>query len=138
MSSEEIRAFLTTSPRTLKVATVRTDGTPHVAPVWFVLDGDDIVFSTPSRSVKARNLRANQRVCICVDDEQPPFGFISATGSATLHLRPDDLVHWTTRIARRYLGDQAAPAAGKLYAEIDDLLVRIRVTAMVARAGIAD
>jgi nitroimidazol reductase NimA-like FMN-containing flavoprotein (pyridoxamine 5'-phosphate oxidase superfamily) len=62
MSRDEIRSFLMDSTRTLKVATVRPDGTPHIVPVWFVLDGDDIVFSTPSASVKARNLRASNRV----------------------------------------------------------------------------
>src|SRR4051794_35183354 len=123
MSRDEIRGFLMNSTRTLKVATVRTDGTPHVVPVWFVMDGDDIVFTTPSGSVKARNLRARNRVSICVDDEHPPFGFVSASGLATLRMRPDDLVDWTTRVARRYLGDAEAEAAGRRYAAIDDLLV---------------
>ena len=39
MSDEELVAFLTADPpRTAKLATVRADGRPHVAPVWFALD----------------------------------------------------------------------------------------------------
>ena len=46
MTDEEWRAFVLEGTRTAKVATVRPDGRPHVAPVWFVLDGDDVVFTT--------------------------------------------------------------------------------------------
>jgi Pyridoxamine 5'-phosphate oxidase len=41
MSEAERRAFLTTGTRTGKLATVRADGSPHVVPVWFVLDDED-------------------------------------------------------------------------------------------------
>jgi hypothetical protein len=40
MTPEEYRAFLLERPRTAKLATVRADGRPHVAPIWFDLDGD--------------------------------------------------------------------------------------------------
>jgi hypothetical protein len=39
MSDDEVRAFvLAEPPHTAKVATVRADGSPHLAPVWFALD----------------------------------------------------------------------------------------------------
>ncbi len=136
MTSEEVRDFLLADTRTLKLATVRTNGRPHVAPVWFVLDADEIVFTTPSTSLKARNLSANPHVSVCVDDERPPFGFVSAAGTATLHPHPADLLEWTTRIAARYLGESEAVEAGARNAQIDDLLVRIRVTRTVAFSGI--
>ena len=53
MSDEERRAFLSAGTRTGILSTVRRDGRPHAAPIWFVLDGDDIVFTTaptPSRA----------------------------------------------------------------------------------------
>lgn len=137
MSHQEVREFLLDSTRTLKVATTRADGSPHVVPVWFVLDGDDIVFSASSASLKVRNLRSRPPLAVCVDDERPPFGFVSASGVATLQERPADLVDWTTQIARRYLGQDQAEAAGKRYAIIDDTLVRVRLTSMVAQADIA-
>ena len=44
-----VRDFLLSRPaHTAKVATVRADGRPHVAPVWFDLDGDDVMFTTPT------------------------------------------------------------------------------------------
>ena len=41
MGPEEWRTFLLEGQRTAKLATVRADGRPHVAPVWFVLDEDE-------------------------------------------------------------------------------------------------
>ena len=66
------RDFLTSQPRTGKLATTRADGSPHVTPIWFVLDGDEIVFTTHHTSVKARNIARDPRVSLCIDDERPP------------------------------------------------------------------
>ncbi len=109
---------------------------PHVAPVWFTVDGRDLVFSTSSRSVKARNLNRDPRVAVTVDDETPPFAFVSITGHARLITRPDDFPSWTTRIATRYVGAQRGPELGKLYTEMDDLLVRVHIDSLTARADV--
>ena len=49
LSDPRVREFLTTGTRTGKVAFTASDGRALVAPVWFVLDGDDVVFNTASR-----------------------------------------------------------------------------------------
>jgi hypothetical protein len=78
LSPTEARAFLLAQARTAKLATVRADGRPHVAPVWFDLDGDVLLFTTWHASVKGSNLRRDPRVSLCVDDEVPPFAFMPA------------------------------------------------------------
>ena len=136
MDWAETSGFLQAGTRTAKVATVSAQGGPHVAPVWFIVDGRDLVFSTSSRGVKARNLDHDPRVAVTVDDETPPFAFVSISGHAELIPRPDDFLRWTTRIATRYVGDERGPEMGKLYTEMDDLLVRISIHAIVARADV--
>ena len=54
MNGDELDRFLSTGTRTGKLATVRADGSPHVAPVWFILDHDDLVFMTGAKTVKGR------------------------------------------------------------------------------------
>jgi nitroimidazol reductase NimA-like FMN-containing flavoprotein (pyridoxamine 5'-phosphate oxidase superfamily) len=61
MSDQERRAFLSEGTRTAKVATTMKDGTPHVMPVWFVLDGDDFLFNTGADTVKGRALARDPR-----------------------------------------------------------------------------
>ena len=59
--SSEVRDFLSRGTRTASLATVLPDGTPHVMPVWFVIDGDQVVFTTPADSVKGRNIQRDPR-----------------------------------------------------------------------------
>ncbi len=80
MSTEEWHAFVSAGTRTGKLGVVRKDGSPHVVPIWFVLDGDDFVFNTGAATVKGKSLRRDGRATICVDDDRPPFAFVSAAG----------------------------------------------------------
>jgi PPOX class probable F420-dependent enzyme len=137
MTGAEVDTFLRHATRTAKLATVRPDGHPHVVPVWFVVDGADLVITTASGSAKARHLSADPRVSVCVDDETAPFAFVTVFGTATLRPRPADLLAWTTRIAARYVGPEAAVEVGRRYAEFDDLLVRIRMVRVVGQAEVS-
>src|SRR5688500_1967278 len=102
MDDDRRRAFLAHGTRTAKLATTRADGRPHVAPIWFVLDGDDVVFTTAETSVKGRTLQRDPRVAMVVDDERPPFAFVLVEGVAELSTDPEDLLRWATRIGARY------------------------------------
>jgi nitroimidazol reductase NimA-like FMN-containing flavoprotein (pyridoxamine 5'-phosphate oxidase superfamily) len=58
MTGEEYRDFLLGSVRTATLATVRADGRPHAAPIWYHLDGETFVFTTGANTVKGRNMSA--------------------------------------------------------------------------------
>lgn len=138
MTPEEIRAFLAEGTRTAKVATVRADGRPHVAPVWFLLDGNELVFTTWHASVKGRTLRRDSRVALAVDDETPPFAFVTIEGLATIEEDPAALRDWAEKIAARYMGAARAAAYGARNGVPGELLVRVRPTRIVAQKGVAD
>ena len=56
------RQFILASPaRTAKLAVVRADGSPHVAPVWADLDGDQIVFMTSADTIKGKAIEATPK-----------------------------------------------------------------------------
>jgi PPOX class probable F420-dependent enzyme len=139
MTESEWQSFLSFGTRTAKLASRRPDGRPHVAPIWFVLDANHLVFTTHRDSVKGKNLRQDSRVMLAVDDEQPPFAFVLVEGFATLSdLSPPELLPWTTRIAMRYMGTDQAEAYGKRNAVEGELLVRVPLSKVMARKGIAD
>jgi PPOX class probable F420-dependent enzyme len=137
MTEEEARAFLTYGTRTGKIATVRKDGAPHVTPMWFVLDGDDIIFTTGENSAKGHHLRRDPRVAICVDEEKPLYSFVIVEGTATLSDDLDAMLPWTTRIAARYMGAAQAEEYGKRNAVAGEVLVRITPTRITAEKDIA-
>ncbi|MEU8788203.1 PPOX class F420-dependent oxidoreductase [Streptomyces sp. NPDC048643] len=138
MTDEQWRAFVSQGTCTGKLSTVRADGSPHVAPIWFVLDGDDLVFNTAKDSVKGRNLARDGRVALCVDDDRPPFAFVVLEGRAVLSEDVDDLRHWAARIGGRYMGEDRAEEFGKRNGVPGELLVRLRIEKVLAFAAVAD
>jgi PPOX class probable F420-dependent enzyme len=139
MSEQERRSFLSAGTRTAKLATVRADGSPHVVPIWFVLDDDGaLVFNVDGGSIKAKALRRDPRVSLCVDEEVPPYAFVLLEGTAEITYDVAEMLPWSTRIGARYMGADAAQAFGRRNAVEGELLVRLRPTRVIARAEIAD
>jgi PPOX class probable F420-dependent enzyme len=138
MTEAEWRAFVEAGTRTGKLATVRRDGRPHVMPVWFVLDMDDIVFMTGAETVKGRNLRRSGHASLCVDDDKAPFAFVTISGKVELDADAEAMLPWSIRIAERYVGSELAEQYGRRNAVPGELLVRLRSERVVAVSGVAD
>ncbi|MCU0491447.1 MAG: PPOX class F420-dependent oxidoreductase [Chloroflexaceae bacterium] len=137
MTEHECRQFLLERPRTASLATVRADGRPHVAPIWFDLEGDTMLFTTWHTTVKARNMRHNPCVSLSVDDETPPFAFVLLEGEAHLGDELAEVRHWATRIAGRYMGAALAEAYGTRNGVPGELLVRVQLTHIIGQKEIA-
>jgi hypothetical protein len=138
MSEDEAVAFLADGARTGKLATVSRAGRPHVGPVWFVLDGRDVVFTSWHKALKSRHLRRDPRTALCVDDERPPFSFVEVRGEVTIDPAAPDLLDWTTRIATRYMGVAEGAAYGRRNAVEGEWLMRLRPERVAGVARVAD
>lgn len=140
MTESEIHNFLMKGTFTGKLSTIRKDGRTHVAPVWFVLEGDstNIIFTTWSESVKGKNIRNNPKVSMCVDDQTPPFSFVILEGIAEIIDEPNDLLRWATRIAARYMGEKNAETYGTRNSSKGELLLRIRPNKIIGQKDISE
>ena len=131
MSKAEIGRFLMQGTFTGKLGTIKKDGSSHVVPFWFVLDNrnsrgqiGDIILTTGETSVKAQNIQRDNRVSICVDDQIPPFSFVTIFGSAKIQpYKQKEVLKWATKIAERYMGKDNAEAYGKRNSEEGLVLV---------------
>jgi PPOX class probable F420-dependent enzyme len=138
MTDEQRRSFLSEGTRTGILATVRKDGRPHAAPVWFTLDGDDVLFTTNKDTVKGRNLQRSGHALMVIDESAPPYDFVTLEGPVQISEDLDEMLHWATLLGGRYMGADQAEAYGKRNAVAGELLVRLRPDKIVALAGIAD
>lgn len=129
----EVRAFLSEASRTGKLGWVAADGRPLVAPVWFLVDGDDLIFNTGADTAKGRAVARDPRLVICVDSEVPPYGFVQVQGEAVISQEPGELLRSATEIARRYVGDELAEQFGSRNGVPGELLVRLRPTKVIAQ-----
>jgi hypothetical protein len=137
MTETEWREFLAAGTRTGKLATTRLDGRPHVVPIWFVLDRDELVFNTGADTLKGRSLARVGWASLCVDDERPPFSFVTVSGSVTISTDIDEMLEWATRIAARYMGEARSVQFGRRNAVAGELLVRLRAAHVIAVSGVA-
>ena len=128
----EISAFLTAGTRTGKLAWTSADGRPLVAPVWFVVEDGCVVFNTGRDTAKGRALARDPRVSLCVDLEEPPYGFVQVQGRAELSEEPADLVRTATAIGGRYMGQERAEEFGKRNGVPGELVVRLRPGKVIA------
>ena len=137
MSRPEAVAFLSAGTRTGKLATATPEGRPHVAPVWFLVDGDDLVFTTGEDTAKGKHLRANPRASLAVDDQAFPYSFVVVRGPVSLDPSPPDRLDWTTRLAARYVPAGMAAEYGERNDADGELLVRLHMDRVVGRAELA-
>lgn len=137
MTEDEVLAFLAAGARTGKLATASPTGAPHVAPVWFLVDGRDLVFTTYRDTVKGRHLRANPRAALAADLEAYPHAFVTVRGPVTLDEHPSDLVDWAIRLAARYVPAGQAEGYGTRNAVDGEMLCRLRVERATGERDIA-
>ncbi len=136
MDENEIIDFLMEGTRTGKLSTVREDGHPHVAPIWFVWNERKIIFCTMDSSVKAKNIRHNPKVSICVDDESPPYAYVIIQGTAKFSDNQKDLLKWNTILGGRYMGEKLAEVYGKRNTVEGSLLVEVTPTKMISEKDV--
>ncbi|MFE1102712.1 PPOX class F420-dependent oxidoreductase [Nocardiopsis alba] len=128
----EVRDFLLQGTRTGKVAYTSADGRPLVAPVWFVIDGDALVFNTGKETAKGRSIARDPRLTLLVDLEEDPYGFVQVQGEAEVSEDTGELVRTATAIARRYMGPERAEEFGRRNGVPGELVVRLRPTKVIA------
>ncbi|MDG4664047.1 PPOX class F420-dependent oxidoreductase [Mycobacterium sp. 236(2023)] len=136
--TEDVIAFLSAGTRTAKLSYLAKDGRPLIAPVWFVVDGQQLVFNTGRDTAKGHALSRDPRVAICVDDERPPFSFVQIQGTVTFSEDPDELLDTATRIGGRYMGADRAEEFGRRNGVPGELVVRVTPTKVIAAFDIAD
>jgi len=141
MGRAEWWRFASEGTRTGKLALVRANGAAIVTPIWFLLDegpdGDELVFTTVTASLKGKAIRRDPRISLVVDDQLPPYSYVQFTAEARLTHDHDELLSWATRLGGRYMGADRAEEYGKRNAVAEESLVRAKITQVIARAEIA-
>jgi PPOX class probable F420-dependent enzyme len=137
MTRDEAMAFLADGTRTGKLATASPSGDPHVAPIWFIVDGDDLVFTTGENTMKGRHLFATGRAALAVDESVFPYSFVLVRGPVSLDENPPDMPVWATRIADRYVPAGRGPEYGARNGVPGELLCRLRIEHLTGGRDIA-
>lgn len=126
--TDEQRRFLD-EPHFAVLGTTKPSGSPHLSVMWYLLDGDEIMFNTVLGRAKTSNLDRDPRVSLLVYDEKNSYQYIRIDGRAR---RIDDPAIGQADIRRlgmRYYRDDAkVEAAVRRWSEQRRVSYRVPVT----------
>jgi PPOX class probable F420-dependent enzyme len=105
MSAEEIDAYLD-EQRTLQVASIDRDGTPHLVAMWFTRWDGRIGFWTYGKSQKVLNLQRDPRLTVMVEsgDRYEELRGVMIKGRATIVDDVDEVLRFGEAVYERYWG----------------------------------
>jgi PPOX class probable F420-dependent enzyme len=106
MSEAELDAFLT-EQKVMQCATVGPRGLPHMVPLWFVRDGDELTGWTFAKSQKAKNLARDPRATIGIEDgvDYAELRGVMFECDVVVEHDPAGVEEYGTEIFRRYVGE---------------------------------
>ena len=110
------------------VATMEPDGQPQLSPVWVTHDGDDVLFSTTVGRRKHTNIARNDKVTVCVLDQEDPYTYVEIRGTATM--TEEGGRELIDAFAKKYRGLDVYP-----WDQPDTVRVVVRVTPTKVIAG---
>ena len=94
---------LLSQPLVAKVATVSKSGDIRISPIWFGMDGDDLLINTFEKSALVRNLRVNPKCSLIVDTNDFPYVGVHFWGEAKVE-GPNDDVEGMAKLFASYRG----------------------------------
>ena len=129
MTQQEIAAYLAEA-HIAHLVTLRSNGRPHVAPVWYLEENGQAFVMADANAVKVRNIRRNPAVSLSIATDQRPLKYVVLNGEAEVVEK--DIAQMVERICVRYDGPvRGVEFAKELLAENRLKLIHILVTRVI-------
>ena len=130
---DRVTDFLLEGTRTGKIGYTASDGRPLVTPIWFTVEDGALLFCTGADTPKAKAIRRDPRVVLCVDLEQEPYAFVQVQGTAELLDDVAEARRVSTIVGGRYMGAERAEEFGARNGVPGELTVKITPTRVIAQ-----
>jgi len=111
-------------PLLARLSTIDQDGYPHTVPVWFMLDGGDVVFISSRDTRKVRNIIANPKGAVTIGGEPADNGGYLIKGDVSIEEDPGDV--WVKKFCYHYEDKAKAEQDIADWAELDIVLLRLK------------
>lgn len=123
MFTATVREFLQ-KPLVARMSTLDPDGYPHTVPVWFMLDGNDLVVISVSSTRKVGHVRANPKGALAIGGDSADGGGYLIKGEFTIENDPEDV--WVQKMTHRYEAPEQAEKDIAEWAELDIIVLRLK------------
>jgi general stress protein 26 len=118
LTEQETKDILTTGTLILHLGTVDEKGHANIYPAWYYYDlsTNKLYIQTGKQSKKINNLRNNDMIYFCIDDQSPPYKGVRGKGSVKIHEDVNFNIPLAEKILIKYLGNLEHPSAQTLLA----------------------
>ncbi|MCL4303357.1 MAG: pyridoxamine 5'-phosphate oxidase family protein [Anaerolineae bacterium] len=123
MLTATIREFLQ-KPLVARMSTLDPDGYPHTVPVWFMLDGDDLVVISVSSTRKVGHIKANPKGAIAIGGDPVDGGGYLIKGEFSIEADPEDA--WVRKLTHHYEPPEQAEKDIAAWADLDIIVLRLK------------
>jgi PPOX class probable F420-dependent enzyme len=118
MTDDEVRAFLD-EQKIMGVATLGPNGRPHIVPLWYVREGDELIGWTYAKSQKAKNLERDPRATLQVEDgvEYQELRGVMLECEVDVERDPERVADFGRKLFMRYggaRGEELAPEVAEM------------------------
>ena len=106
MTEDEVRNFLVNSKKLVHISTLDEKGEPNIHPTWSYFDNnnDKIYIESGKESRKTQNLRRNNIIYYCIDDDNIPYKGVRGKGTARISEDINYNMPIIEKIVIKYLG----------------------------------
>ena len=120
MSENEARDFLVNSHKNVHISSLDEKGEPNIHPTWYYFDNnnDKLYIESGRESKKTRNLRRNNIIYYCIDDDNIPYKGVRGKGTVRISGDVDYNLVIVERIVVKYLGSIEHPMSQTIIGSI--------------------
>jgi hypothetical protein len=123
-----IREFLQ-KPLIARMSTIDPEGYPHTVPVWFALDGDDLVMISVRQTRKVGHILANAKGAVTIGGDPGDGGGYLIKGEFSIEEDPEDA--WVRKVTHRYEEPEQAEKDIAAWAGLDMIVLRLKPKAVL-------
>lgn len=104
LTESQVIDFLSSSKLNLQLGTVDDTGKPNIHPVWYYYENERLYVETGKTSKKVQNVKANNNVYFCIDDERMPYKGVRGKATAKISEEINQILPFTEKICLKYTG----------------------------------
>ena len=129
MTRQEMESYLHET-HIANLATLKRDGSPHLAPIWYEYDKEKLYIIAGNSSVKVRNINRDPRVVVSIAVPDEPYKYVLIEGNA--EVTTGDLEMTTISMCIRYRGvDRGSRLARELLEDGDTVVIVVHPTRII-------
>lgn len=123
MIPEDVRQFLQ-RPLIARMSTIDPNGYPHTVPVWYMVDGDELVITAPRTTKKIGHIKANPKGCVSIGGAPEDGGGYLFKGE--FYITDENMWHWLEKMTILYEGEEQAAKDLAVWKDWDITLIRMK------------